>query len=651
MKKLFTYIFTAAVAISLISCDKIFDNLEGDLTKMSGEDLTSTEAGLDRLLANLYASIPMNAFGEAEKNSANANDSAYGSSYSGGVTSFWDYTTMRDVNNFIIQIAGAKEKGVLSEEAYNQLLGEALFIRAYYYFGSARVYGGVPIVTEPLDDKFDGDKNEGLYIPRSTEKETWDFILSELDEAAKLLPSVRSTGKYRATKWAALGLKSRVALWAASVCKYWDKASLDASKYDAVKEKLAYMAKDDADGYYQQCIDASNEIIQHGPFSLYKPTPGSIDEAVKNYSDLFLDRHDEEFIFGRSYKNGVGTNSNNIDVKNSPNQIHGSTTGVWAYGSYGVTLDMVDVYDNYGIGRVGVDGTIKTRVDGKEDTYIATPSENLGKTAIKNAEFIHYATPDVPFKDKDARFQASVIYPNTIFRGTTIIIQGGLIKEDGTVVVYDESNTAVEKAGVKYYPCGAAAETQYSGFHEIATGNAASWYTTGFGLRKFLEYTKTVEYSQNPWYDLRYAEILLNYCEAQVEKNGTNGGDSKKYLNAIRKRAAFTDEVDATLANVLKERRVEMAFEDDYNRTLYRRRAFYNKERDAATYPTAGRKHALIPMIDLREATPSYIFVRVNTFDYDTNRRPDVVSYNPLSYYASIPNYTKNKITPNPQQQ
>ena len=652
MKKIFSYILAASIVFGFTSCDGIFDSLEGDLTKMSASDLTATEAGLDRLMSTLYQSIPMGAFSELDKNTPIANDSAGGSGYTGGVynNSIWNYTYVRDINFFLKSIDEALEKGVISQATYDSYKGEALFIRAYYYFVNVRYYGGVPIVTEPLDDYFDGGENAGLYIPRSTEKETWDFVLSELDEAARLLPESRSTGAYRATKWAALGLKSRVALWAASVSKYWNRAAIG-SNYEAVKDKLAYMEASYASNYYQQCIQASEAIINSGQFKLYGAKPGSVAEAVKNYEDLFQSRKNDEFIFGRSYVNGVATNSNGIDLKNSPNQVHGSGTGVWRFGCYGVTLDLVDEFDDYGTGFSAVDGTLKTRVDGNEDTYIATPSQEVGKNAIKDVDYIKYDSPADAFKNKDARFQAYVIYPWSVFRGTQIIIQGGMRKSDGTIIVYDDSNPSETVGGKTYYGYGAINETYYSGFYYRGRTNDGSWYTTGFGLKKFLNPTQSVSESQNPWYDIRYTEILLNYCEAQVELGGTNAGKSKDYLNDIRRRAYFQDQKEATLENVLHERLVELAFEDDYGSTLYRRRAYFNRERDLASQPNGGRKHALIPMLDLQGGSPKYFLVRANAFDWDTDVLPSTANYNALSYYASIPSYTVNRITRNPIQE
>ena len=77
-----------------------------------------------------------------------------------------------------------------------------------------------------------------------------------------------------------------------------------------------------------------------------------------------------------------------------------------------------------------------------------------------------------------------------------------------------------------------------------------------------LTVTKELQ-STTDFMDFRYAEILLNFAEAVVEKGETDGNlldMAKKGLNDLRKRAAHTTEVDLTLDNVLRERRIELAF-------------------------------------------------------------------------------------------
>ena len=125
MKKIFVYILTAA-ALTFVSCDKIFDSLEGDLSKMDAETLAGSTAGLDRLMASLYSNIPMGAFAEGDKNTVIANDSNTSGSYSGGVytNSVWNYTNLRDINMFLQTLETAKEKNVVTEDEYEHYTTE-----------------------------------------------------------------------------------------------------------------------------------------------------------------------------------------------------------------------------------------------------------------------------------------------------------------------------------------------------------------------------------------------------------------------------------------------------------------------------------------------------------------------------------------------
>ena len=100
MKKILTFITLIALSFSFVACDAVFDNLEGDKSKLSGDYLASSEAGLSRMMAALYASIPMANF-ETDKSSDNAVD-IVGQYLSNNTPSFWNYQTMRDVNNLIV---------------------------------------------------------------------------------------------------------------------------------------------------------------------------------------------------------------------------------------------------------------------------------------------------------------------------------------------------------------------------------------------------------------------------------------------------------------------------------------------------------------------------------------------------------------------
>jgi hypothetical protein len=644
MKKIFTYITALFFALALVSCDKIFDSLEGDLSKMTESDLTSSEAGLVRLLASAYGYIPMEAFSTFDKYTIDATDT-HGAAYGIQRNGNWSYSQIRTVNKLFQQIPEAFEKGAISQELRDAMLGEAHFVRGYIYFGMVRSYGGVPIVTEPLDDKYDGGEDvSGLLVPRSTEKETWDFVLSEFEEAANLLPATRTDGSYRVTKYAAYALEARAALFAASICKYWNNAPI-ANSFKAVQQKLTYMDAGDANGYYQKAIDAAKKVIDSKMYSLYGGTnPSSVDAAKKSLQDLFTARRNEEFIFGRSYELAQSNPTNGFDYGNSPNQVHALGGSGWQWGRYSVTLDLVDAFDDYDENMGRADGTVKTRNDGVENEYVQNLSLNNMTGFSLDTDYIEYNDPSEAFARKDARFQAHVVYPGATFRNEKMVIQGGIIDDKGNVTFYTQRE--VEVGGNKYYTFGAENDANFSGFYEMTNTNAGNWYNTGFGIAKFLDPSGALLYSVNPWPDVRYAEILLTYAEAVAESGLGDKTLAKQCLNDVRHRAAFKDDIDLTVDNVLHERRVELAFENDLSYTLLRRREF------AFGAANGLRKHALVPTLDLRDGTPKYILVRANVYHGDVYASTNGLYINDYrAYYAGVSNWQKNDITPNPSQE
>ena len=654
MKKLL-YILSAIVCLSLTftSCDALFDNLEGDLSKMSGEDMASSEAGIQRLLAQVYSYIPMNAFGVEDQYTMNACDSHGGdygfnsNPYYGmyGIQTFWNWSAIRTINQFMVIAEDAGKAGTITEAEAKQYAAEARFVRAYCYFVMVRNLGGVPIIEEPLDSYYnpaDGNKELFDFAQRATEKDTWDWVIAEFQKAADDL-AADPVSEFRASKYAALGMKARAALYAASVSKYWNARGGIESTYAAVSAKKTYMEASYANKYYQDCISACEAISNSGKFSLYGANPASVADAVKNLGELFTTKQNSEYIWGRTLNDGNNTSGSAFDMENSPAQ---TVTTNEIVGKYSVTINFVDKFDNYDASGAAVDGTVKTRADGKEDVYFNATLTRF-PLEYKDIPYIEYDAIDEPFKNKDARFQAWILYPDCEFRNTTIKIQGGMIKTSGDVVLWNEGTEDV--GGKTYYSFGDQTGN-VSGFFNYENKMSGSTYTTGFGLRKFLDPQSFQKYNKSFWYDIRYAEILLDYAEAVVESGQGNAGNAKTYLNAIRKRAAFTDEVDLTLENVLHQRELELAFEGDQLYTLHRRRAFYDKYRDPEV---EGQKHCLTPVLDLRSGSPKYIFVRSIHFAEDPLAGGKVSDYHTLakSYYGRISDYSVNGYEPNPADQ
>ena len=661
MKKNILSIFSLCALMGLSGCNAFLE-LE-PLDKVSPDQLLETEGGVKALLANIYTMIPMEDFNYRPNagfnqrgydgvnettnlafltDEATRSDGGVGIGYEG--FNYWPYGDIRQVNIFMQNVEKAKEAGTISVADADRMTGEAHFARAYMYYGLVKRYGGVPLIDKVQDDDYANGGPGAVAVPRSTELDTWKFVLNECTLAAATLPDATSgSDLYRVTKWAAYALKSRVALHAASVAKYWNLAPLAG---EAVTQKLVGgMTSADADAFYKECIEASKFLIENSGKSLYKPAPATVKEAASNFQALFLNDQNEEVIFSKAYLNGT-TNTNQGHSYAQFNILPQVNPGALKYGRFNPMLEIVDLFEDYTDDGTGKSAKIVTRTDGNEDAYIAN-FHNMNNASVVNTlmsvPFVKYNDLYEPFANKDARLLASVVVPGSSYAGTEIIIQGGFIKDNNSYVAY--SNESTQKNGTTYYALGAEGETMFSGFNNVNSGEDANWTATGFGVRKYMPEGESMSpdrlSSTTSYIDMRLAEVYLNYAEAVVE-NGCGFGDkelAENYLNALRRRAGHTDRISLTLESVLKERRVEMAFEGKRFWDMNRRREFHTE------FSNNRIRKALVPMLDLRGAEPKYVFARVNYFGDETRGGR---TFQNINYYRGIPNIATNGLVQNP---
>lgn len=133
------------------------------------------------------------------------------------------YEKIRKCNRFLERIGESS----IEEDEKNVLTGQVHFLRAMFYFDLVKRYGGVVLLDKVLT------MEDNWEIPRSSEKESYDFIIADLNKAIELLPNTWSgKDKGRATKGAALALKSRAELY--------DKRYADAIKSCEAVRQLDY---------------------------------------------------------------------------------------------------------------------------------------------------------------------------------------------------------------------------------------------------------------------------------------------------------------------------------------------------------------------------------------------------------------------------
>ncbi|MFD1139859.1 RagB/SusD family nutrient uptake outer membrane protein [Larkinella insperata] len=629
--KFFKHILSLVMLLLACSCENVLD--KQPLDKLQGENLFSNPEGVKLYMANLYYQLPIEDFTFFRQgfnwNTGDPNNGGFapamitdeavhtefGDFIGNDDFQWWDqgYKLIRDVNILIDLIPTL----TVTEEERKALIGESSFIRAYAYFGLAKRYGGVPLITSV--QKYEGDV-ESLKVPRSTEKETWDFVLKECDLAVANLGDSWPGGERRATKWVAYALKSRAALHAASIAKYGDRSPLSGT---AVDQKLVGLDKSLAATYYKAVIDASEAIINSGKFSLYKPSPATPEEAATNYRLLFEDPNNapEEVIFIKGYaRPGSGT-GHNYGIWYQPNQ----TANGWPHpGRMNPTLELMDVYESYD--KPGESAPLLTSATGSDQT------DYTGYNPTK--QYKRFDAENDIFKGKDARLWATMILPGTSWKGQKIVIQAGFVKPDGTAQLMGGDPFTLN--GKTYYTYGAADRTQYSGFDTWGGNNTR----TGVSFKKFLNEGVNVAPGWNQtttdFAEFRYAEILLNYAEAIAESETGDKVKGAKALNDIRRRAAHKTDIPLTINNVIRERRVELAFENKRFWDLIRRREYH-------TVFNNTMRHAILPVLDLRVTPAKYIFIRTNI------PRSNPATFDYRQYYRSIPGIGANGLVQNPQ--
>ncbi len=432
----------------------------------------------------------------------------------------WDYGYLREINLFIQKAEAADQ---IKAESRDRFLAEARFLRASYYFEMVKREGGVPLILEPLTYDFSGDPSY-LQYPRAKESEIYDFVIKEAEEIKNKLPA--SVGeKSRATKGAALAMKTRAALYAGSIAKYGTKTpqvSLPGGEVGIPAEK--------ANGYYTTALAAAKEIISGsaGAYGLYTKKP----DLAENFSSIFYDKaNNSEVIFADDFKLKSG-------------KVHYFTG--WNQPRFGAEEEEG--------GRINPSLNLVQSFEKLDNTFAPIPTGTSSGSGTPN----YYANQTDIFAGRDARLAGTVMLPGTAFKGRTIDIWAGYRLADGTVVSGDD------RGSQKILP-GKSVPQQVVGFDGPIDGFEFT-AQTGFYLRKYLD--PVVGSGQRGvnsevWFvRYRYADILLSAAEATFELG--NAAEAAGYMNQVRARAGLTIPLKAseiTFGRIVHERRVEFAFE------------------------------------------------------------------------------------------
>jgi starch-binding outer membrane protein, SusD/RagB family len=466
-----------------------------------------------------HAGRGINTFTEGSESAANV---AWTSdTYSWGAM----YNAIRAANTAIVNLTGAAEfedPTILKD----RLLGEAYFLRAYYSHQLLRFYGGFPIITNLYG------LNDDFLIARNTFAECVDFIVSDLDQAAALLDGKPFT-RGRANKLAALALKSRVLLYAASDVHDLQKLTAKPVNLLASYEHPELIAYSDGNQSARWIAARDAALVVLNAMAGYKTTldaPVSREEGQANYVALSMGGGSNaadkaaavELLFERTHtplytvENNWPLGGIHFGINNGPNGYHN-----WAGNT-----PIQQLVDDYEI----MDGGPAEKFDWNDPTHAASPYQN-----------------------RDPRFYATILADGSDWK-----------PRPSDAAAYD----AVDQVQTGYYE-GAdgstinGVDTRESPI-ENWNGSRTHYYT-----RKFIDPDPAVVENQSgfqvvPWPFIRYTEVILNYIEACIETDDLD--NATLWLNRIRFRAgmpAITETGKAEITDRYRnERRIELAYEE-----------------------------------------------------------------------------------------
>jgi starch-binding outer membrane protein, SusD/RagB family len=216
MKKIVSLL--AILSVILVSCSKLIDIEPTD--SISVDQAINDRAGVEHAIVGAYNALQL--IGSYGRNQIIAQDlvadnldwSGTSPDYSqitnipipaenGIVDGIWsaNFDGINRVNNILSRIQDISD--MTSDEA-SHFEGEALFLRALFYFNLAGYFGGVPIKTEPTSDL------DHLDQARDNREAVYNQIVTDLLQSEQKLPSTAIAG--RASSFSATALLARTYL-------------------------------------------------------------------------------------------------------------------------------------------------------------------------------------------------------------------------------------------------------------------------------------------------------------------------------------------------------------------------------------------------------------------------------------------------------
>lgn len=314
----------AIAAVTLTSCSDFLDKEPSN--KLDADKFFANQTELDLYANGLYVDfipsaeeLTSSGSGTCDYLATSTTSPLLMADFNVDKMSGWTYgawTNLFRCNYFLKNIN--KAASTTDAATLDYYRGIARFWRAYFYFDKVKTYGDLPWYDEPID----ADDHDLLYKVRDSREFVMNKILEDINFACEHLKASKDE---KISRYAALALKSRICLFEGTYRKYH---SVNPSTNEAWQE---------ADGsrkYLQACIDASEELMNSGAYSLV-----NTGNPATDYRSLFQSEKpkDQEVIMAREYSADLMSTHNVTQKFNSA----GNDTRRWS-----PTQEFVNTYLN-----------------------------------------------------------------------------------------------------------------------------------------------------------------------------------------------------------------------------------------------------------------------------------------------------------------
>lgn len=531
------------LGMTVTSCNDFLDRPPLDQVPPTSYYLTADQLGTFPI--NYYTSIfPNNSgwwAGVATFDDGTDNQAARGGNTSMFLQDQWKVPTsggigmnnIRNVNKFINENEPKIAEGKVSGDAnlINQYMGEAYFIRAMLYYDKLQTYGDFPIQLTELkveDDLVTPNKRQ----PRNLVARQ---ILSDMDKAIDKL-QVNFANKVRINKYAALAMKSRMALYEATFEKYHrgtGRVPGDANWPGKNKEwnkNFTINQDDEVNFFLDQAIDAAKKVCDAVPLRtqnnhVMNPSVVGLYNGWNAYYDMFaspdLSKYPEVLLW-RQFNSDINV------AHLTSNKLRGGAATGWTRG-------LVESF----LMKNGL-------------PIYASGSGYHGDTTV-----------DMVKKDRDERLQLFLFGESDIL---------GIDQKSIDLVNEKRPAGTAPIDNIKFNVATLFATDQ------------ASRDVTGYRQRKFYNYDPAMQLGQtfsdvDGQIIIRVEEAMLNYIEASYLRRGSLDATATGYWTALRERAGITAPISTTIAAT------DMSKEADVKRPSYDWAAFSaGKPVDATLY-------------------------------------------------------------------